>query len=237
LTAIQVLAWLPAALCGEIAKEVDGLLSSWAATWGLSAPSAVKCEPIAAGAAEPHGFIDLLAAPSADLKKAIAQALFKFDLLGSPVVDEVIRRATEPLARQLLESFGPQPLDGGEHGLLGDLGVHVAVQLLGQRCGFSLTCARLRACGKLVVPAAQPLTGVNLEHALAEVSVPLVAELGRADINLDELMQLAPGDVLLLRETLDAPLRVVAPGSALALSAHLGAISDPPQRAVRWLAS
>ncbi|WP_457447627.1 FliM/FliN family flagellar motor switch protein [Roseateles sp. P5_E4] len=171
------------------------------------------------------------------MKKSIAQALFKFDLLGSSIAAEVIRRVTEPLTARLVGHFVPERMGGEESGPLGDWGAHVTVELLGHRCGFVLTCAQLRASGRLGVPANPPLPGVHLEHALAQVQVPLVAQLGRADINLDELMQLAPGDVLLLKETLDEPLRVIAPGSSLELSAHLGTFANPPQRAVRWLAS
>lgn len=237
MSAIQNLAWVPASVCGAVARDVDGVLSRWAAAWGLPQPMPVHCEPLAAAAPIPRDFIDLMAAPSQDLRQSFSQALFKFDAPGSAVIDNVTRRVALALTRELGETFSSKSVSEEVHGPLGHQGVLVLVELLGQRCGLLLTCAQLRAGGKLAMPRARPMPGVNLERALADVAVPLVAELGRADVNLDELMQLVPGDVLLLRETLDAPLRMVAPGSELALSAHLGAICNPPRRAVRWLAS
>lgn len=234
---IQLLAWLPPSTCGRVAKDADEVLSGWAATWGLPAPGQSQCEPLAAGRATPDDFIDLRAPPASDLKKALSQALFDFDGSGSAVVETVIRQIVETLALQLSQVFAPASTGAEAHGPLGHQGARVSLELLGLRCGFLLTCTQLRVSGKLAVPLPGPLPGVNLEQALAETPLSLIAELGRAEVNLDDLMQLAPGDVLLLKERLDTPLRVVVRGSAMDLSAHLGAFADPPQRAMRWLVS
>lgn len=237
MSAFQALVWLPAAVCGDVASATDDVLSRWAETWGLPPPRPGHCEALEAGAEALQGLIDLRCAATPELKKALALALFKFDVTGSAVGDAVTEKVAEALANQLVEMFAAAPGGDEEQSPLGHQGVRVVVELLGLRCGFALTLAQLRACARLVAPPPPGIAGVNLEVALAEIAVPLVAELGRAEIDLNELMQLAPGDVLLLKEKLDMPLRVVAPGSALELAAELGAASSTCRRAVRWLAS
>ncbi|WP_457323211.1 FliM/FliN family flagellar motor switch protein [Roseateles sp. P5_E11] len=237
MSSVRRLTWLPEAICGEIAQEVGGLLSSWTVRWNVPAPGPVQCQPVAAGATDALDFVDLLGEPSPAWKQSLAQALFSFDAHGSPLVGVVVQRVIASLQLQVREVFGVKPAAAEEHGPLGDQGIRIAVDMLGQRCGFVMTCAQLRASGRLKSPAPEALPKVNLEQALADTPVPLMAELGKADINVEELMQLAPGDVLLLKESLDAPLRVLAPGSSLELSGHLGTIANPPQRALRWLAS
>jgi len=237
LSTVRRLTWLPGSICEEIATQVVGLLSHWAAEWNLPVPAPVRCEPVAADAAFAHDLVDLLGEPLPAWKQVLAHALFKFDAHGSRLVNAVVERMIASLQQRLLHAFGADQSIAEADGPLGEQGIQVVAEVLGQRCGFALTNAQLRASGKLKFPASQALPGVSFESALADTPVRLIAELGKADVSVDELMHLAPGDVLLLRESLDSPLRVLAPGSALELSAHLGAITNPPQRALRWLAS
>lgn len=237
MSTVRRLTWLPAAICEETAAQVGGLLSSWAAEWNVPVPGPVRCEPVAADAAFARDLVDLLGEPVPAWKQALAHALFKLAAPGSRLVDTVVERVIASLQQRLLQAFGADRSIAEAHGPLGDQGIQVVAEVLGQRCGFALTNAQLRASGKLKFPASQTLSSVSFESALADTPVGLLAELGKADVSVDELMQLAPGDVLLLRESLDSPLRVLAPDSALELSAHLGALSNPPRRALRWLAS
>jgi len=237
LSAVRDLTWLPASVCREICQETEGVLSAWAQAWELPEACAVECVAVASGAPNSRDFVDLLDELPNSWRQALAHELFKFDAKGSALVDAVIQRVIDPLQRELRDAFVAVASAREDPVPLGDLGVRVTVELLGQRCGFELMCAQLRAAGKLKATAPAALQGVNFERAFAATPVPLVVELGHAGVSFEELMQLAPGDVLLLNEALDTPLRVLSPNSAFVLRAHLGAASNLPQRAVRCLAS
>ena len=93
------------------------------------------------------------------------------------------------------------------------------------QCSFEqrLSCAQLRASDWLKHPTCSPtLPRVDLERALAGTPVPLVARVGSAVVNAGDLLHLAPGDILLLSEPVEEPLRVSSPGSDLNLRALLG---------------
>jgi flagellar motor switch protein FliM len=59
------------------------------------------------------------------------------------------------------------------------------------------------------------------------------AVVGTADVDVLGLLNLAPGDVIVLYQRLDDPIAVWGLDSALRLSAHLG--STEGQVAVQWL--
>lgn len=237
MSSVHSLTWLPDAIHQEVATDADRALAEWAQEWNLPAPQMVECATVAASATGGFRGIDLRGAPPVDWNQALARALFGFDAAASPLVAAVVLRVIGSLQARLSKAFGATAASGTEPAPLGDRGVFVKVDLFGQGCGFELSCAQLRACGRLKPVASQALSRVNLEKALAHVPVPLVAELGKANVNIQELLQLQLGDVLLLNQSLDTPLRVFAPGSSLELTANLGMVADPPQRAVRWLAS
>lgn len=230
--------WLPAQICGAIAEEFSQLVSVWAAAWDLPEPEAVRSAPVSVSIPVALDVVDLLAELPAPWKQSIGRALFKFDSAGSPLVQAVVKRAVESLQSSLREAFSVEEASDAETpSALGDQGIQVSLEILGLRCGLLLSCGQLFGSGRLQLPKSEALPAVNFERALANAPVSLVAELGRADVGFEELMQLAPGDVLLLKQTLDTPLRVRSPGSLLELRAHLGAAAGLPKRAVRCLAS
>lgn len=231
----QSITWLPEAVGEDLAAEVDRLLSDWAAPWGIASPGPARVALVPAGDGGMHDVVDLLSDLPTSWKRALAQSLFRFDAYGSPLVDGVLDTVVTALRSCLRAAFGESAVPDPSPMSIGHAGVRVTVELLGQQSGFVLSCAQLQASGKLKRPTPEALGAVDIEHALSGVPVPLTAELGRAEVNLEELMQLSPGDVLLLHERLDSPLRVVSPGSSLALPAHLGLSSLSARRAVRWL--
>ena len=233
------LAWIPHSLCLTIARQMDGLLSNWATACGLPAPAGAIAVALPGQRQEPGlvpGLVNLAAPPTAEWLKVLGAALFGTDTGESAVFREATKKVVEALQQALAQTFGPPRVSPPTACPAGHAGIGLRVEVLRQPCAFFLCAAQLRASGHLQTVTAPVLGAVNLESALAGTPVPLVAELGRADIGLDELLSLSPGDVLVLKETLDAPLRIVAPGSDLALTAHLGASPVAPMRAARCLA-
>lgn len=236
MSTVQGILWLPESLCEQLAAELQALLAAWAQAWGLPAPGPVQAQRLTSAALAPSpDTIDLLAPPSAAWRGALAQAVFK-NRIDSPVVEGVVRRMSERLQEQLRSSVAPQSAtaDSASPQGPGHQGVAVTVEILGKSCGIVLSNNQLVQTGRLRRPASPSLPPVNLDSAMALLPVPLVAELGRASLNVGDLLQLTPGDVLVLHEALASPLRLVSPGSALALTAHLGASPDSTQRALRW---
>lgn len=234
--AVQSILWLPESLCGQLAGELQRLFEDWSKAWGLSAIGAVQVHRLNAGETPlPPGSIDLVATPSAVWRGLLAQALFK-TRSDSPVVEGVVRRLLANLQDSLRTSFAPQlPEDASAASQRpGHRGMQVLVEILGQQCSFFISSEQLHHSGRLVRPSAAALPGVDLEAVMTALPVPLVAELGHASLSVTDLLQLAPGDVLVLNEDLASTLRLVSPGSSLALTAHLGATPELNHRAVRW---
>lgn len=236
MTAAHRLCWLPAAVCAEVAATLQDMLAHWTSTWGLPSAGQVDARLLGAGEAPPPDGSNLHEPESTGWRDAIARALFERASGESAVIDGVVRRVADQLDQQLRGRFPPNS-SKPRPGLPGHRGLRARVDLLGQSCWLELGCTELGAAGWLKPAALAPLSPVDLESAASRLPVALVAELGRASVAVSELVQLAPGDVLLLEETLDAPLRVVSAGSAFVLPAQLGAIANPPRRAARWLAS
>jgi hypothetical protein len=139
--------------------------------------------------------------------------------------------------RQRFRTASPQPFTPAR---VGHGGIEVCFELLGSRFSIVLDLAELQSGGWLAATPPRQLPVVAFERAVHDVPVPLTARLGHASASVTDILQLRPGDILLLNETLDAPLQVASPGSPLQLAAHLGACavsSTPARRAMRWLAS
>ncbi len=233
----QSILWLPESLCDQLAAELQDLFNTWAKEWGLPAPAPVRLHRVPVGASPlPADAVDLLAPPSTAWRNALAQAVFK-TRIDSPVVEGVVQRMVARLQKPLRSSFAPQITADDQCASRqrpGHEGICVSIELLGQHTGMFLSNAQLTHAGRLPRPATRSLAAVNFEAAMASLPVPLIAELGRASLSVSDLLQLTPGDVLVLNEELAAPLRLVSPGSPLALNAHLGASHDSHRRAVRW---
>lgn len=232
--------WVPDSVCQRMATDLDDLFGRWTTTWGLPAAGAVRVRGL--GAPVPLGAaVDLLGSPSADWRRALARELFKTAAVESVIVDGAIQRVCDHLRSLLMAWHGggdanPAP-DQARSACPGHWGVQVEVDLLGRPCTLALSQAQLLAGAWLKRPASTPLRAISLEQVLASLPVHLVAELGRTRLSVADLLQLAPGDVLVLDESLDAPLRVGSPGSLLSLCAHLGANLSSTQRAARWVAA
>lgn len=229
--------WLPESLAAQVAGDLAALLGEAADHWGLPAaatPSAAACANAPSAAAAP----DLRTALPKPWRDAAARALFNHPDHGSAILRGVLDRIEQDLHQRLSTRFGgAQPLTAVH---AGHAGVLVQLEWLGQAFELPLSNEQLCTGGWLTRPASRaPLGKLTLEAALCNVPVPLTASVGSVDIQVNELLQLAPGDVLLLAEPLDAPLRVRSPGSTLALNALLGSASahPSPRRALQWLAA
>lgn len=237
---VQPLAWVPQSACDRLARAMDEVLSRWASTWGLPAPAQASSRPLGYPGSEGVGFNDLAAPLPLAWRQSLSTALFGCDATASAVFDAVLQRVSDDLRQAAAQAFGhrgPDTTGMAARAAPGHRGVMVQAQVVGHCCGVVLGHAQWHAAVGLAQQNAPALGRVNLEHALAASPVTLVAELGRAEVTIDELLALSPGDVLLLHETLETPLRIVAPGSALSLTAHLGASAGiSPVRAARWLA-
>lgn len=227
--------WLPESICDEVVSEVDRELTCWADAWGIAKPGMVRAERVPALESVAPEFVDLLAEWPVAWKRELAQSLFKLDVDGSTLIDAVLVAVIAALQTRLRAVFGSAPASDDVSVPVGHAGVLVIVEVLGHPSGLMLSCAQLKACGKLRRPTPVALGTVDMERALAGLPVRLTAELGRVEVSLEELMHLAIGDVLLLKEAIDSPLRVRSPGSPLMLPAHLGRSSASASRALRWL--
>lgn len=225
--------WLPEALCAQVAQELHALLADFCSRWGLPVASDVQVsvETHAAGAG--GGVlapVDLTAPWTDPWRDAVTRALFDLPLLAdSAILRGVLDRIEKDLQQRLTGKFG------GAVGALpaafaGHAGLVCRFDWLQSRIQQRLSCAQLRTSGWLKRPtSSSALARVDLEQALARTPVPLVARLGSAIVNVGDLLHLAPGDVLLLSEPLDEPLRINSPGSALSLRALLGSTAGSGQ--------
>lgn len=230
--------WLPAALPEQVEAALRSTLDSWARDWGAPATTGVSARKLAAlaapAAAAPAPWEELPAAWPATL----ARTLLGPAAQASPVAQGAVRQATDELQQALRQRFCTSPSQRFEPASIGDSGVEASFELLGFRFAFTLDVAELQSGGWLPAAPRRPLPAVELAHALRDVPVQLTAQLGHASASVTDVLQLRPGDILLLNESLDDPLQVTSPGSPLQLFAHLGATpSQPARRAMRWLAS
>ena len=232
--------WLPVALPGEVEAALRGTLDRWTRDWGAPAASAVEVRLLAANEAAAAPSVAPWNELPAAWPGALARALLGPAATASPVAQGAVQRATADLQDTLRQRFCTLPSQSFVPAQVGHGGVEASFELLGQRFGFILDVAELQSGGWLPAVPRRQLSGVALERALHDVPVPLTAHLGHATASVTDILQLRPGDILLLTETLDAPLQVGSPGSPLQLTAHLGAATaspTPARRALRWLAS
>lgn len=232
--------WLPAGLPGQVEAALCDVVDRWAREWGAPAATSVAVRLLAAHETPNTA----LAAPWHELPAAWASALGRAWLIAaasaSAVAQGAIRQATADLQDALRQRFQTRPPQPFTPAVIGHGGVEASFELLGLPFGFVLDIAELQLGGWLNATPTRQLPPIPLEQALRDVPAPLIAQLGHASVSVTDILQLRPGDVLLLSETLDAPLQVTSPGSPLRLSAHLGAStnpSTPARRAMRWLAS
>lgn len=231
--------WLPEALPGRVEAALRSTLDRWARDWGAPVAAMVSVRVLAA-----HEAPAVVSAPCGDMPDAwfgaLARALLGPGAPASPVAQAALQRATADLEDALRQRFctaSPQPFTPAR---VGHGGIEASFELLGSRFTIVLDLAELQSGDWLAATPPRQLPVVALEQALHEVPVPLTAHVGNASVSVTDILQLRPGDILLLNETLDAPLQVASPGSPLQLTAHLGASpasSTPARRAMRWLAS
>ena len=232
--------WLPDTLPAQIETALHDVLERWAREWGAPAASSVTVRLLAAQESPAAA----IAAPWGDLPKAwhggLARALLGPAAPASPIAQGATQQATTDLQaalRRRFQSQSPQPFVPAR---VGHGGVEARFEMLGMPFGFVLDVTELRSGGWLPAAPARRLQAVAFEQALHDVPVPLTARLGHASVSVTDILQLQPGNILLLAETLDAPLQVTSAGSPLQLTAHLGASAAPSssaRRAMRWLAS
>lgn len=232
--------WLPDALPGQVEAALRDVLGHWSRDWGapLAKTISARALPAHAGPA-----VDRLA-PWAEMPDdwliALARALLGPASTTSAVARGAVRQAANELQHTLRQRFQQHRARAFSPARVGHGGVEVSFELLDRPFGFVLDLNELQAGGWLPTPLIKSLQAIALEPALRDVPVPLCATLGHASASVTDVLQLRPGDILLLAETIEAPLQVVSPGSSLQLSAHLGAsaaATSPARRAMRWLAT
>lgn len=226
------LVWLPESLCDRVAQELQALLAGFCSRWDLPAPFTVQvsreaCSSVADEADDDH--VDLDSAWPERLRGAVTQTLFQRPFAESAILHGVLDRIERDLQLALTDKFAPvtsQPLN--EVARPGHAGLVCNVEWLEIRLRLRLSCSQLRDKGWLTPTTPRPaLARMDPERALAHTQVPLCAQLGSVAVNVGDLLHLVPGDVLLLSESLDEPLRITSPGSSLSLRALLG--SSIPQ--------
>lgn len=237
---VQDIVWLSESLSLQLAVELQALLEDWTRSWGLpKAGDVLPCPSLAGVAPLPPDVIDLLAPASSVWRSTLAQDLLKARA-DSPIAEGVVRRVVSSLHELLQRSFAVTAAASSETAWPtqpGHQGIAFSVALIGQRCGLFLANSALRSSGRLRRPEVPAPPAVRMEHVMASLPVPLIAQLGNASLSVTELLQLAPGDVLVLNENLASPLCLVSPGSSLSLQAHLGAAPDSNRRAARFVAT
>lgn len=239
------LVWLPASLCDRVSQELQTLFASYCGLWGLPALVSLQVSREEHGSPLPSAGdrpLDLTRPWPESLRAAVTQALFQRPYAESAILRGVLDRIEQGLQRALADRFATQaPHAGNERGHPGHAGLACDIEWLQCRLRLWLSCDQLRDKGWLDVAPRPSLPRVDIEHALSRTQVRMLARLGSVSVNVGDLLHLSPGDVLLLSETLDEPLRVHSPGSSLMLRALLGSTVSPaglgtaPRRAIRCL--
>lgn len=232
--------WLPGALPGQVESTLRDLLERWSSEWGAPAARSIAAQALTAHSGPAVGRLAPWAEMSDDWFVALARALLGPASTTSAVARGAAKQATDELQHALRQRFQQHPAQAFSPARVGHGGIDVRFELLDRAFGFVLSLNELQGGGWLPLLSSQSLQPVALETALRDVPVPLRATLGHASASVTDVLQLRPGDVLLLAETLEVPLQVVSPGSSLQLSAHLGASGAstfPVRRAMRWLAT
>jgi hypothetical protein len=216
--------WLPDSLCDRVAQQLQALLADFCSCWGLPGVSDVRVS-IEAHAGVSASAADCPAVPWTDhARGVVSRALFDRPWLAdSAILCGVLDRVEKDLQQRMADKFGPAVGASPAVSLPGHAGLLCRFDWL--QCSFEqrLSCAQLRASDWLRRPVSSTtLPRVDLERALAGTPVSLIARVGSAVVNVGDLLHLAPGDILLLSESIDEPLRVSAPGSGLNLRALLG---------------
>jgi|GEM_PF-5970760 len=223
--------WLPDAVIAQVARAADGVLTAWAEAWGLAAPKPVR--------AVRWRWDEVCAVSELD-RAALGDALLGQATRASALAGRVTAIAMEQLFVEIETRFGKALAGQAMRPRPGDRGLVLSIDLPGQLWCLPLSCEQLHAKAWLARPTGSPLAAWNPEIALAGVPVPLEIELGQASLPVSELLKLAVDDVIVLKQSVGAPLSVSSPGSALALRAQLGAAASgqgEAKRALRWLAA
>ncbi len=226
------LLWVAAVTQERFKAAIYARLVSWAGAWGL--PSPAEPEVTDTLPTEP-GSLDL-AEPTADStgpwRDRLALAVLGSGVQGSALAESVIQDCHNQFRAALLPPELPArgPAAAGEPG---HLGLTLRAEVLGSAWHVTWSSEALLAAGVIVRPALPPLPAWQPESSLSALPVPMRAVVGTADVDVLGLLNLAPGDVIVLYQRLDDPIAVWGLDSALRLSAHLG--STEGQVAVQWL--
>jgi len=236
LSACLPVKWLPATLPAQLEAALREVLDQWSCDWGAPSAKAVSAHLLGASQAPAA-----LCAPWGELPGewhgALTRALLGPAALHSPVAQGALLEATADLQNALHQRLQPASAHPFTPATVGHGGVDVHFELLGLNFGFALSVADLQSAGWLATAPARRLRAIAIERALQDLPVPLTAHVGRASVSAADVLQMRPGDILLLDEPLDAPLQITSAGSPLRLTAHLGASATSAMRAMRWLAS
>ena len=245
------LLWVPSAVAEQLATALRASLSPWAQAWGLPAPDQVICQALShvqaaectadqseQFAVDAAATVHLMGTRA--LRSGLAQAFFKTGLAQSPLAEQVVTKALQALksalvSRVVLRGATQSPAHHaglntpGHWGLRGSAKVgECLVQVL-------LPMNVLQANGWLPRAALAGLARWKPETVFGALPVHFVARLGRANVDVGELASLDVGDIILVSQTSNNPMQLLAVDADLELHAYLGAQGN--QRAAQLMAS
>ena len=249
------------ALVARVQELTQQALAAWSRRWAIAAHCEVRAaEAVRLPAGSGMEFArELGAAPGAvlalpaDLRDAVATALFGAKLASRPAEpaaraadadeppvpaealgEQAAQAVVDDLRRVLSQTWqvrtwtidaAPQATPGRWHAL-----VEVEIEAAGRRVRAWLPGLRFKAAATAAPAVRAPV--VKAATACAALETSLLARVGRAELAIADIVQLQPGDVLVLDAALDQPISLSLEDDALELRAYLGAAPDG-RRAVR----
>lgn len=222
--------WLPdgAASSTRLASACQGMLAVWQEAWLVrgAEPVTLQACRLANAGDEPSRIasapgVELVQTPAmtADLQRALVGPFDRAALTPSDenLLDNVVRAA--------LRDFGEQLVAGAVAGGSGG-----GVSTVTLACG-GVSLARLKLSRDLVIRLIKAPIVRNVRPppprlwaALEHCKVPISAELGSAEVSLDDLGALVVGDVLVLEAAAGAQVELCAGGSVLGCGALTEAV-------------
>lgn len=229
---VRPLLWVSDSALERLRLAVQQRVDQWAQSWGLpnTDPARVALwhhgdDAVSADLATAEGLPPAWAS-------ALSKTLFKGSGMRSAIVGPVLTDCHE----QLRAAACPPPAEPSLAASPGHghAGARVTLTLLGQQWVVQWTVAAMQMAGYLARPAPGPVAAWSAEATLAPLQVDLKAVIGQAEVDVLGLLNLAPGDVIVLRQRLDDPIHVQGEGTPLNLLAHLGTLQG--HVAMQWVA-
>lgn len=249
---VQPFALLGASILDKIMRDVVSVMETWRSEWGLEKLS-IAAECIRAWEASPQQRNmpwqmryagtgkEAWMAWQPELTRFIQRQMFPSEqrhaiqLLSAPSIaaataEEAVHRLASQLAGML--SFHTDDGKSMEAGRPKDAFFSVGSGALLVRITLGdqiVSCLLDHACVQAVAGNAlprrdDPIPQSGFHNALENISVTLPIEIGQAEVNVENLLTLAVGDVIRLDTSVDKPLTVVGPAQEALFDGYLGTL-------------